>query len=559
MHSSFFKALLIALFFAACSGPKNIVKTDTQTIDNLKAHIQYLADDKLEGRRTGTPGEELAMQYISKQFKEIGLIPKGTESFPQSFPVNDGKKIDDITEFIINGSRLEVNKDFFPFPFSPDQRIEALPSVSLQEVGMPWFFDLKEVLEENKSNPHFDLVDYIRTNYKGINNRGAVAMIFYNSSDIDDKLAFDPKDKSEKLPVPAIYVTKEAAKKYFADKSATLNIKLRTGISEKTRIGHNVIGYIDNKAATTVILGAHYDHLGYGEDGNSMIRTGEKSIHNGADDNASGTAALIELARKLKTSKATNNNYLFIAFSGEELGLFGSKYFTENPTLDLKSVNYMINMDMVGRLNDSTKVLTVGGFGTSPAWDKVVNNMDFFKLPYKSDVAAPLVIKIDSSGTGPSDHTSFYRKDIPVLFYFTGLHTDYHKPSDDADKINYTGEQLIIQHIYNVIESLNDNGKLAFLKTRETQTSTNTRFSVSMGIMPDYTFAGTGVRADGVTDGKPAQKAGIKAGDIIIQLGDNNIASLENYMQALGKFKKGEKTKVKFKRGNETLEATVEF
>lgn len=559
MHSSFFKALLITLFFTACSGPKNIVKTDTQTIDNLKAHIQYLADDKLEGRRTGTPGEELAMQYISKQFKEIGLIPKGTESFPQSFPVNDGKKIDDITEFIINGSRLEVNKDFFPFPFSPDQRIEALPSVSLQEVGMPWFFDLKEVLEENKSNPHFDLVDYIRTNYKGINNRGAVAMIFYNSSDIDDKLAFDPKDKSEKLPVPAIYVTKEAAKKYFADKSATLNIKIRTGISEKTRIGHNVIGYIDNKAATTVILGAHYDHLGYGEDGNSMIRTGEKSIHNGADDNASGTAALIELARKIKTSKATNNNYLFIAFSGEELGLFGSKYFTENPTLDLKSVNYMINMDMVGRLNDSTKVLTVGGFGTSPAWDKVVNNMDFFKLPYKSDVAAPLVIKIDSSGTGPSDHTSFYRKDIPVLFYFTGLHTDYHKPSDDADKINYTGEQLIIQHIYNVIESLDDNGKLAFLKTRETQTSTNTRFSVSMGIMPDYTFAGTGVRADGVTDGKPAQKAGIKAGDIIIQLGDNNIASLENYMQALGKFKKGEKTKVKFKRGNETLEATVEF
>lgn len=559
MHSSFFKALLITLFFTACSGPKNIVKTDTQTIDNLKAHIQYLADDKLEGRRTGTPGEELAMQYISKQFKEIGLIPKGTESFPQSFPVNDGKKIDDITEFIINGSRLEVNKDFFPFPFSPDQRIEALPSVSLQEVGMPWFFDLKEVLEENKSNPHFDLVEYIRTNYKGINNRGAVAMIFYNSSDIDDKLAFDPKDKSEKLPVPAIYVTKEAAKKYFADKSATLNIKIRTGISEKTRIGHNVIGYIDNKAATTVILGAHYDHLGYGEDGNSMIRTGEKSIHNGADDNASGTAALIELARKLKTSKATNNNYLFIAFSGEELGLFGSKYFTENPTLDLKSVNYMINMDMVGRLNDSTKVLTVGGFGTSPAWDKVVNNMDFFKLPYKSDVAAPLVIKIDSSGTGPSDHTSFYRKDIPVLFYFTGLHTDYHKPSDDADKINYTGEQLIIQHIYNVIESLDDNGKLAFLKTRETQTSTNTRFSVSMGIMPDYTFAGTGVRADGVTDGKPAQKAGIKAGDIIIQLGDNNIASLENYMQALGKFKKGEKTKVKFKRGNETLEATVEF
>jgi C-terminal processing protease CtpA/Prc len=173
--------------------------------------------------------------------------------------------------------------------------------------------------------------------------------------------------------------------------------------------------------------------------------------------------------------------------------------------------------------------------------------------------APSLTIKFDSSGTGPSDHTSFYRKDIPVLFYFTGLHTDYHKPSDDADKINYAGEQIVVQHIYSVIESLNDKPQLAFLKTRETQTTTSARFSVSMGIMPDYTFSGTGVRADGVTDGKPAQKAGLQAGDIIIQLGENNISSLENYMQALGKFKKGEKTKVKYKRGTETREAMVEF
>jgi S1-C subfamily serine protease len=145
------------------------------------------------------------------------------------------------------------------------------------------------------------------------------------------------------------------------------------------------------------------------------------------------------------------------------------------------------------------------------------------------------------------------------LFYFTGLHSDYHKPSDDADKINYQGEQYIIESITDLIESLDEEPKLAFTKTRETQTTTSARFSVSMGIMPDYTYAGTGVRADGVTDGKPAQKAGLKAGDIIIQLGDNNISSLESYMQSLGKFKKGEKAKVKFKRGNETLEATVEF
>ncbi|MBL7747678.1 MAG: M20/M25/M40 family metallo-hydrolase, partial [Chitinophagaceae bacterium] len=425
---------------------------------------------------------------------------------------------------------------------------------------MPWFFDLKETLEENKNNPHFDLADYIRTNSKKAKDKGASAIILYNSSAIDDKLAFDKKDKSEQLSIPVLYVAKAPAKKHFTDNGATLNIKLRTGISVLNRIGHNVIGYIDNKAATTVILGAHYDHLGYGEDGNSRHAAHEPAIHNGADDNASGTAALIELARKLKASKATNNNYLFIAFSGEELGLYGSKYFTENPTIDLKTVNYMINMDMVGRLNDSTKVLTIGGYGTSPQWPEFWQ-FEPYAPPYtgRAIVLSELNIKIDSSGTGPSDHTSFYRKDIPVLFYFTGLHSDYHKPSDDADKINYVGEQIIIGHILKVIEALNNRGKLAFTKTRETQTTTSARFSVSMGIMPDYTFAGTGVKADGVTDGKPAQKAGLKAGDIILQIGDYTTASLENYMQSLGKFKKGDKVKVKYKRGTEVLETTVEF
>ena len=534
-------------------------KTDIPIADNLKAHIQYLADDKLEGRRTGTKGEELAMDYISNQFKAIGLLPKGTEYYPQNFPVNEGKQIDDVTELIINGNKLEKGKDFFPFPFSPNVSIEALPAIALQESDMPWFIDLNEALEDSKSNPHFDLPDYIRTNAKKAKDRGASAIILYNTSAIDDKLVFDGKDRSEQMSIPVVYVSKPMAQKYFSDKAATLNIKLRTSISERKRVGHNVIGYIDNKAATTVILGAHYDHLGYGEDGNSRNTTHEPVIHNGADDNASGTAALIELARKLKTSNATNNNYLFIAFSGEELGLYGSKYFTEHPTIDLKTVNYMINMDMVGRLNDSTKVMTVGGYGTSPEWPNVIS-ANYYNTTKKTKKTLPsLIIKIDSSGTGPSDHTSFYRKDIPVLFYFTGLHPDYHKPSDDADKINYAGEQIIIQQIYSVIESLNNKPRLVFTKTRETQTTTSARFSVTMGIMPDYTYAGSGVRADGVSEDKPAQKAGLKAGDVIIQLGDYNVSSLESYMQTLGKFKKGDKAKVKFKRGNETMEATVEF
>jgi aminopeptidase YwaD len=538
------------LLLVTVATAQKLKKADKTTLANLKTHISFLADDKLEGRRAGSNGEKLAMEYISSQFKTNGLTAKGTDGFYQAFEINDGKKVDEKSYFIVNGTTLQIEKDFFPFPFSAQLTMEAAPAIALQEAEMPWFVDLNEILLENKDNPHFDLSDYIRNNAKKAHDRGASAVIIYNTSATDDKLFFNSKDKSEALKIPVLYVTKDAAKKHFADATATMNIKLKVAIGEKKRTGHNVVGYIDNGAATTVILGAHFDHLGYGEDGNSMLRTGEKLIHNGADDNASGTSALIELSRILKASKTKASNYLLIAFSGEELGLFGSKYYTENPTIDLKTANYMINMDMVGRLNDSTKTLAVGGYGTSPQWATVINAQDK-KLPF--------IIKIDSSGTGPSDHTSFYRKDIPVLFFFTGQHKDYHRPSDDAERINYNGELQIINYITGIINNLNkQNQQLAFTKTREVQASTSS-FKVTMGIMPDYTYPGNGVRADGVTEGRPAAKAGIKAGDVIIKLGDNVVNSVEAYMQALNKFNKGEKTKVKYKRGNETLEAEIQF
>ncbi|HLG41071.1 MAG TPA: M20/M25/M40 family metallo-hydrolase [Chitinophagaceae bacterium] len=544
------KILFLSLFVFTAATAQKLKKAEKTIVDNLKQHIYYLADDKLEGRRAGSNGEKTAIEYISNQFKTIGLLPKGAENYYQPFDINEGKQIGDATYLKIGNNDLEKEKDFFPFPFSANKKVEASPAIAIQEADMPWFVDIAETLEENKNNPHFDLNGYILNNSKKAADRGATAVILYNSSSVDDKLVFNAKDKSEQLPVPVLYVLGNAAIKYFKDKTASVDIKLNTAIEEKKRIGHNVVGYIDNGAASTVILGAHFDHLGYGEDGNSMLRTGEKLIHNGADDNASGTAALIELARILKATKAKNNNYLFIAFSGEELGLFGSKYFTEHPPIDLKTANYMINMDMVGRLNDSTKVLSVGGYGTSPQWATVINAQDK-KLPF--------VIKTDSSGTGPSDHTSFYRKDIPVLFFFTGQHKDYHRPTDDADKINYTGELKVINYITSIITNLDkQKQKLAFLKTRETQTS-NTAFRVTLGIMPDYTYDGTGIRADGVTEGRPASKAGIKAGDVIVQLGDYPIHSMDTYMQALNKFQKGDKTKVKFKRGNEILESHVEF
>ncbi|MEN9497317.1 MAG: hypothetical protein RL750_216, partial [Bacteroidota bacterium] len=357
-----------------------------------------------------------------------------------------------------------------------------------------------------------------------------------------------PKDRTEPIAIPVAYLRKNALIQRIQTSKGPLHIEGNISFADQIRRGYNVIGYIDNKAEKTVVLGAHYDHLGYGEDNNSR-HTGAPAIHNGADDNASGTSMLIELARMLKSKSDQKNNYLFIAFSGEELGLYGSKYFTDNPTIDLKSINYMINMDMVGRLPDSSKTVTLGGYGTSPAWSTVID----------PKAIAPVSLRIDSSGTGPSDHSSFYRKDIPVLFYFTGLHTDYHKPSDDADRINYEGMVRIIRHIEKTISGLNEQPKLSFLKTREMQTTTTARFSVTMGIMPDYTYSGKGVKADGVGEGKPAQKAGIRAGDIVLQIGEYSIASMENYMQTLGKFKKGDTVKVIFQRGDKTQEVSVTF
>ncbi len=376
--------------------------------------------------------------------------------------------------------------------------------------------------------------------------KGASALIIYNSGNTNDGLEFDAKSKTPQVAIPVIYLSKEIAAKYLSDNAANLTVDIQTALGNKSRTGHNVIGYIDNGAPHTIILGAHYDHLGLGQDNNSLD-PGNHEVHNGADDNASGTAAMIELAKDVKNSKLKKNNYLFICFSGEELGLLGSKYFTENPTVPLEGVDYMINCDMIGRLNDDTKKIIIGGYGTSPAWSKI--------LPEKTK---SLTVKFDSSGIGPSDHTSFYLKNIPVLFFFTGMEPDYHKATDDVDKINFVGEFRVIQYIENILKETNNDKKIAFSKTREPKMET-AHFSVTLGFMPDYSYSGSGVRVDAVIDGKTAQKIGMKAGDVITKLGDYPVSDMNSYMAALGKFKKGDTTVVTVIRGNDKMNFNAVF
>jgi Peptidase family M28/PDZ domain len=386
--------------------------------NRLKSHIEYLASDRLKGRGTGSKEEKKAAKYIAKQFKKIGLAPKG----------------DDATFY--------------------------------------------------------------------------AAFSFKQSND------------------PHGFVAPDAP----------------------TVQSQNVVGYLDNGAPYTVVIGGHYDHLGLGHDHNSLDANPEGKIHNGADDNASGTAGVIELARYFQNNGVKENtNFLFICYSGEELGLLGSKKYCDNPTIDLQTVTYAVNLDMIGRLKEDTKKIVVGGVGTAPNFSTLIDVMP-----------GNIQVMKDSSGIGPSDHTSFYLKNLPVLFFFTGGHSDYHKPSDDADKINYKGEMEVLEYIVGMIQRLDNQGKLTFQETKKKADDTP-NFKVTLGIMPDYAFDGAGVRIDGVTDNRPAAKAGLKKGDVIIQLGDTQVSDIQAYMKGLAKYKKGETTSVKVKRGTEEIESKVTF
>ncbi len=530
---------------AHAQSKKAKTKADKVITTNLQSHIQYLASDKLEGRRAGTPGEMLAMRYISDMFETYRLLPKGDSGFIQEFEISEGRGFSSPDNFFTVGStRLEPKTDYYPLSFSSNTEAKGSVSPMLREANEIWFWNVADILEDNAKNPHFDILSAAKEEAQKDAKKGATALIIYNSSNAADNILFNKKDTGDAVEIPVIYVTQESMQKYFSDPTNIFDLDLSVDIKADNRTAHNVIGYLNFNAPETVVIGAHYDHLGYGEDGNSLDGVGQ--IHNGADDNASGTAALIELARLLYNTKAHNNNYLFIAFSGEELGLLGSKYWLQHPTANV-DMNYMINMDMIGRY-DSARKLTIGGYGTSPTWGDV----------FTTTTDPNLVIKFDSSGSGPSDHSAFYHDSIPVLFFFTNSHPDYHKATDDADKINYKDETEIVDYIVNIINATDTKGKLTFLQTKD-QEMRSMSLPVTLGVMPDYGFTGNGMRIDAVSKGKTAERIGLKAGDVLLQLGDYKFVDVQTYMQALQHFKKGDKTTLRISREGKEMSFDVQF
>ncbi|MBS1656754.1 MAG: M20/M25/M40 family metallo-hydrolase [Bacteroidetes bacterium] len=531
-------------------------------VARLQKDVTYLASDELEGRLVGSKGEKVAYTYIIKEYKTLGLKPQGSKGYLQEFPYDAGKKTTGKNELIINGQTLTINTDYFPINISTNKKVKG----SIVDVGFGMYApqikydsysnmkDLKgkiflmECSTPEGDDPHSKYAPYadIKSRVDNAIAKGAVAVIFTNTNDKADDLKANLEMKSYEATVPVVFLKGESWKRV---KREALNVADMTVNLKKVVVtGHNVVAFLDNQAATTVVIGGHFDHLGYDEFGGSLYR-GDKAIHNGADDNASGTAGVLELARWLSTNDVKEkNNYLFINFSGEEEGLIGSKYWVEHATYDTAKINFMINLDMIGRYR-ADKGLEVGGMGTSPEGYKFIRSLSTDSLK----------LKFTEQGIGPSDHSSFYLANIPVLFIFTGTHEDYHKPSDDANLVNYEGEYAVLSFIKKILMQLDGEGTLTFSQTTQTDTGDVPQFKVRLGIIPDYSFEGPGLRIDGVTDGQPASKAGMQKGDIIMTMGDFNISDIMVYMKALASFQKGDTTKVKVKRGDQEVELNVTF
>lgn len=531
---------------------------DSVALVAMKKDVSYLADDRMEGREAGTRGEEMAAQYIANRMETIGLDPNGSKNnYYQRFTFKAAPKVEH-TALTINGIEIEYKKSFYPIAGSGSATIEAEViyvsyGIHAPDLGHDDYKKLKvkgkvvviEMGDPEGGHPHTKYVKFQDLDQKIAlaEEFGAIGVIVMNSAQQVD----DPNERLTKYikagSLPVVFLKGKYEELSLGKKSMG---SMEVFIVQEEKEAKNVIGYLNNGAPYTVVVGAHFDHLGMGDEGS--LHRGEPAIHNGADDNASGVAAMLRIADDMKRGGPKSNNYMFIAFSGEEKGLLGSNYFMKNPTGEPGGFNYMMNMDMVGRLDSTENTLGINAVGTSPSWS-VLDSIEVDRIK----------IKTTESGVGPSDHTSFYLKDIPVLHFFSGTHGDYHKPSDDEHLINYAGMLSIVRYMEEIIVRLDDKGKIEFTKTKDQDNESAPRFTVTLGVVPDYLFDGEGMRIDGVTEGKPASKAGLQVGDVVIKLGDHSVKDMMSYMKALSKFKKGDATTVDVLRDKETVRSDIQF
>jgi hypothetical protein len=635
-----FLPVLIAAICLAVYGQQMPTQV-SPSAERLRGHITYLASDKLEGRRTGSSGANLAAEYIAREFARYGLrrsigrdLPgmshleaDSPKRYMQEFPYVAGVELgkgNKLSFFAADASvtDLPVGEDWMPLGFSANGGIEKTPGVFVgfgitatdlkhddySGVDVAGKIAIAFVGTPDGDNPHGQFARYEEPRWKAIaaKNAGAKGLILISQQEqfTDERLSqlrYDNSAGDAGLPVVIVSSRTLIPDLNTASLSATLGllkkgtmpqvkvnalITLSTDIVRREASAWNVIGILDGSDPKlkneAIVIGAHYDHLGHGGAGSLAPREGE--IHHGADDNASGTAGVLELARLFAEQKPRpRRTIVFLAFSGEEEGLLGSNYYVNHPIVPIANTIAMINMDMIGRLKD--KSLIVGGVGTAQDWRSMVEAQNLLEsitvtatagagsnaskgFPMvvasngrpivTSDSTKLFALTLNEDGFGPSDHSSFYAKQIPVLFFWTGTHADYHKPSDTADKINYDGEVGILKLVARLVHDIDANDKRpAYTVARTESTGRPTGFRVYLGTIPNYADSNDGLLLDGVRDDSPASKGGLKAGDRIMKLAGRDVHNVYDYTYALGEMKAGEEYEIEIMRGSERLKLKI--
>ena len=580
----------------------------TQTVgaqlssERIAKHIQFLASDKLQGRRAGTASADEAAAYIEKEFRSYGLKPASSAGFLQPFTFVASVKLGEQNSLQVKsptGSRsLKIGDEFMPLAFSPSEPVAGEIAfvgfgISAPELGLDSYSGIdpkgKIVMvlrgSPDGDNPHGKFAEFTQPGLEIQNKtlkareKGARAVVFISTekSFRDDRLSRLRHDLNFlDSGIPTAVVSRDAASSILSGVSLTdletkasqsqsafvikdASVQLKTDVVKINGNSANVVAVLPGSdpqlKSEYIIIGAHYDHLGLGGP-ESLAGNPEGQIHHGADDNASGTTGLLELARTLAGERGKiKRSIMFIAFSGEELGLLGSGAYTKAPAAPMGTTVAMLNMDMIGRLRNGS--LFVGGVGTSPAWKPLIEKLNGAQPTAHAAGNGPqsrFQLSFGEDGFGPSDHQSFYVRDVPVLFFFTGTHDDYHKPSDTADKINVEGVNQVAGFVRDIAVSVaNEPQRIAFTKVKVEQRPTGRGFRVYLGTVPNYSDQADGLKLDGVRSGSPAEKAGLRAGDVVIKLGKLPIKNVYDYTYALGEMRGGEEVDAVIRRDGKEL------
>ncbi len=561
-------------------------------------HVTYLASDALKGRGDGSPELDQAADYIAAQFREIGLKPAGDNgTYFQNFEITTGAQLGARNELRIAGQTLKIDQDFIPILFSNTAEFDGPLIFAGYGITAPEYkyddysgIDAKDKIvvvldhEPQEDDPKSiflgkDYTAHSSFTNKAINARmhGAKGVVFITepSHDMDDLGPTERQVEEGDMGIPAVHVKRDFVMKAFQargkdlaalqkeiDKDLTpqsfelpgVTAHIATDVGRVKKTVKNVLGALPATDAALkdqwVVIGAHYDHLGLGNR-NSLAPSLIGQVHHGADDNASGTAGVIELARLAMANKPQwKRSVLFMTFAGEEIGLLGSSYFVNHPTMPLEKIDAMINMDMIGRMTKDR--LFVGGVGTSPELKPILEQLD---------KDSGINLEFSESGYGSSDHTSFNAKKIPVLFFFSGLHTDYHKPSDTADKINAEGAVKVLTLVYGLTGRIADQEpKLAYTEVQQPIPASRgggRGYGPYFGSVPDFRDDLKGVLFADVQNNSPAAKAGLKAGDLMVQFDGKDIQNLNDYAYALRQKKPGDVVAVLVKRGGQDFKTNV--